>query len=243
MARDHPGVRLATFNVCNGSDGAGTPVDLERLVASCRALDADLLALQEVARDARRSGRTDQAAVIAERLGMTHVFGPGKRIGCGTRGNALLVRGTLTDVELLTLTGHLRLGRRDRRGVIVARASVAGLAVSVAVTHLSIAVLDNVPQERRVLDALAERPPPRLLLGDLNRRTAWVRGPASARGLELLDDDTPTYPRRRPRVRIDHVATAGLMTSAPAVVDAGISDHRALTVEVRDPNVVAPNPH
>jgi endonuclease/exonuclease/phosphatase family metal-dependent hydrolase len=236
-------MRVATFNVCNGSDGKGTPVDLERLVAGCRGLDADLLALQEVDLGARRSGRIDQAAVIADRLEMSCVFGPGKRLGCGTRGNALLVRGRLTDVELVTLTGHLRLGRRDRRGVVVAQAQLAGLSVSVAVTHLSIAVLDNVPQERRVFDALAERPPPRLLLGDLNRRTDWVRGPAAARGFRLLDDDVPTYPRRRPRVRIDHVATAGLVTSSPVVIDAGISDHRALTVEVREPTIVAPNRH
>jgi len=216
---------------------------MERLVRACRGLDADLLALQEVDRGARRSGRIDQAAVIADRLGMACVFGPGKRVGFGNRGNALLVRGTLTEVELLTLTGHLRLGRRDRRGVILARVDVGELAVSVAVAHLSTGVLDNVPQERAVLDALAERPPPRLLLGDLNRRTAWVERPAAARGLALLDDDEPTFPRGRPRIRIDHVASAGLAVTAPTVVDTGASDHCALTVDVADPNLVAPGPH
>jgi endonuclease/exonuclease/phosphatase family metal-dependent hydrolase len=234
---------VATFNVCSGTDGKDTPVDLERLVRACRSLDADLLALQEVDRGVGRSGRVDQATVIAERLGYRCVFGAGKRVGCGTRGNALLVRGTLADVELMTLTGHVRLGRRDRRGVLLTRARVAGMSVSVAVTHLSTAVLDNVPQERRVLEALSERPPPRLLLGDLNRRTAWVRGPAAAAGLQLLDDDRPTYPRRRPRIRIDHVAVAGLVTSTPTVVDTGASDHCALVVEVSSPNPAEPLRH
>src|SRR3954468_410946 len=243
MARDDPSIKLATFNICHGSDGKGTPVDLERLVAGCRALDADLLALQEVDRGVDRSDRVDQAAVIAERLGYRCVFGPALRVGGGTMGNALLVRGGLSDVELVPLSGHLRLGRRDRRVALLATARVGDVVLSVAVTHLSIAVLDNVPQERRVLEAIAERPGPRLLIGDLNRRPAWVRGPAPRRGLARVDDDAPTAPRRRPRYRIDHVATSGLVTSSVAVVDAGISDHRALTVEVRVPNVVTPNRH
>jgi endonuclease/exonuclease/phosphatase family metal-dependent hydrolase len=236
-------MRVATFNICHGSDGRATPVDLDRLVAGCRVLDADLLALQEVDRGVDRSDRVDQAAVIAERLGYRCAYGPALRVGGGTMGNALLVRGSVADVELVPLGGHLRLGRRDRRVVLLATARVGDVVLSVAVTHLSIGVLDNVPQERRVLDAIAERPGPRLLLGDLNRRTAWVRGPAARRGLVLVDDDVPTAPRRRPRYRIDHVATAGLVTSVPTVVDAGISDHRALTVEVREPDAVVPGRH
>jgi endonuclease/exonuclease/phosphatase family metal-dependent hydrolase len=236
-------VRVATFNICHGTDGRGTPVDLERLIGSCEGLDADLLALQEVDRGVARSGRTDQAAVIADRLGLACVYGPSRRVGGGTMGNALLVRGTLADVELVPLTGHLRIGRLDRRSVLLARVRMGALSVSVAVTHLSMAVLDNVVQERRVLDALAERPPPRLLLGDLNRRSAWVRTPAAARGLTLVDDDAPTAPRRRPRYRIDHVAVSGLVVSDPRVVDAGSSDHLALAVEVRDPNPASASPH
>ncbi|MEN9247295.1 MAG: hypothetical protein Q6L19_03970, partial [Gloeomargarita sp. GMQP_bins_69] len=80
-----------------------------------------------------------------------------------------------------------------RRSALLARVQVGDLALSVAVAHLSLAVLDNVPQERWVLDALAERPGPHLLLGDLNRRTAWVRGPAAARGLHLRPRVLPCH--------------------------------------------------
>src|SRR6476659_10235726 len=154
MPRDDRAIKLATFNICHGSDGKGTPVDLDRLVAGCRELDADVLALQEVDRGVRRSGRVDQAAVIADRLGYRCVYGPALRVGGGTMGNALLVRGSVTDVDLIPMSGHLRLGRRDRRAVLLASAIVDGAVLSVAVTHLSTAVLDNVPQQDRALDAL-----------------------------------------------------------------------------------------
>ena len=111
-------------------------------------------------------------------------------------------------------------------------------SLTIAVVHLSIGVLDNIEQERRLLDALVERPGPHLLLGDLNRRTAWVRPAAAARGLHLVDDDAPTAPRVAPRYRIDHVAVSGLVARAPTVVDTGASDHRALVVEVRGPSRV-----
>jgi endonuclease/exonuclease/phosphatase family metal-dependent hydrolase len=225
-------MRVATFNTCHGSLGRDTSSDLDRLVAACAALDADVLGLQEVDRGVSRTGGVDQAAVIADRLGMACVYGPARRLPGGTMGNALLLRGSLADVELVALTGRVRLGRRDRRSALIARARVGDLSFSVAVTHLSTAVVDNISQERRVLDALSVRPGPHLLVGDLNRRTRWVRWATAPRGLQLVDDDVPTFPRRAPRIRIDHVVVSDLVASGPVVVDTGVSDHRALVVDL-----------
>jgi endonuclease/exonuclease/phosphatase family metal-dependent hydrolase len=225
-------VRVATFNCCHGTSGAETDTDLERMIAACASLEADVLALQEVDRGTWRSGRVDQAAAVAERLGYRGAYGRAACVQGGTMGNALLVRGSLADVEVLPLHGALRLRGRDHRSALLARARVGDLSLTIAVAHLSIGIVDNVGQERRVLDALAGRPGPHLLLGDLNRRTAWVEPGTSARGLRLLDDDEPTAPRTRPRIRIDHIAVAGLATGTATVVDTGASDHRALVVEV-----------
>jgi endonuclease/exonuclease/phosphatase family metal-dependent hydrolase len=223
-----------------GGDG---PSDLGRVIAACAALEVDLLGLQELDRGVRATGRVDQPAEIARALGMACAYAPARRHDGGTSGNALLVRGSLTDVEVLPMVGHVRLGRRDRRSALLARARVGDLSLSVAVAHLSIFVIDNVPQEAAVLDALAVRPGPRLLLGDLNRRTAWVAPGAARRGLRLVADDVPTGPRVRPRVRIDHVAVDGLVAAEPTVVDTGTSDHRALVVEISSPSTDPPVRH
>ena len=48
-------MRLATFNILHGRGMGDGVVDLDRLAAAVRSLDADILALQEVDRDQPRS--------------------------------------------------------------------------------------------------------------------------------------------------------------------------------------------
>ncbi|MEV0533124.1 endonuclease/exonuclease/phosphatase family protein [Kitasatospora sp. NPDC050463] len=69
-------LRIATFNLLHGQplapDGAPRPYPAdagEPLAAAVDALDADVLAIQEVDRYQARSGGTDQAAVAAKAMG------------------------------------------------------------------------------------------------------------------------------------------------------------------------------
>lgn len=77
--------------------------------------------------------------------------------------------------------------------------------------------------------AAAALPPPVVLLGDLNLRPPAVRLP----GLRSLADEH-TYPVDAPRAQIDHVLASDAMRPlGPArAVDTGLSDHRALVVDV-----------
>ncbi len=65
-------VRLATFNVLHGRSPRDGRVDLDRFASVVRALDADVLALQEVDRDQPRSHGADLTAVAAEAMGARH---------------------------------------------------------------------------------------------------------------------------------------------------------------------------
>src|SRR5581483_2005824 len=58
-----PAMRVATYNVKHGDNGDGR-VDLRRLGAACAALGADVLAIQEVDRFARRTRFRDELAVV-----------------------------------------------------------------------------------------------------------------------------------------------------------------------------------
>jgi endonuclease/exonuclease/phosphatase family metal-dependent hydrolase len=225
-------VRVVTFNACHGSAGKATPTDTEGLVDACVGFEADVLAVQELDRGTRRVNGVDQAALVARATGMAHLTAPVKRYDEGWVENALLVRGSVTDGEVLALRGRCRLGRRERRSAVVATAWLRDRAVSVAATHLSLTIPDNEPQQDRVVAALVRRPGPHLLLGDLNRRTAWVRAGTARAGLALVDDDAPTFPAPNPRYRIDHVAVGGLVVTGVEVVLAPVSDHRAVVVEI-----------
>ncbi|MCL7458068.1 endonuclease/exonuclease/phosphatase family protein [Micromonospora echinofusca] len=61
-------MRLATFNLLHGRSLADGLVDPDRLTAAVTALDADVLALQEVDRDQSRSGNLDLTAIAARAL-------------------------------------------------------------------------------------------------------------------------------------------------------------------------------
>lgn len=62
-------VRLATFNLLHGRSLTDGLVDPDRLATAVAALDADVLALQEVDRDQSRSGNHDLTAIAAGALG------------------------------------------------------------------------------------------------------------------------------------------------------------------------------
>ncbi|MFI7606443.1 endonuclease/exonuclease/phosphatase family protein [Micromonospora sp. NPDC049366] len=65
-------MRLATFNLLHGRSLTDGLVDADRLAAAVSALDADVLALQEVDRDQSRSGKLDLTAIAARALGAPH---------------------------------------------------------------------------------------------------------------------------------------------------------------------------
>ncbi|MEO6120960.1 MAG: endonuclease/exonuclease/phosphatase family protein, partial [Acidimicrobiales bacterium] len=88
-----------TFNVRHGRRPDGQ-VDTALLAGYLAGWRPDVLALQEVDVGVARSGRVDQATEVARAAGMTVAFGAACRRGIrGRYGNALLVRGEVTEVE------------------------------------------------------------------------------------------------------------------------------------------------
>ena len=110
-----------------------------------------------------------------------------------------------------------------------------------AVTHLQHQPphLRHLPAEapmqlRGLLDRLAARPSPRILLGDLNL------GAPSA--VPILADagfataaTSPTFPASAPRVTLDYVAVDGLRLLESHVAPTRVSDHRAVVASVELP--------
>jgi len=221
-------LRIATFNVKHGDNGAGR-VDLRRLGAACAALSADVLAIQEVDRFARRAGFRDEMRVIARATGLKAVFGEAARRRWRSYGNVLLARGPITDVDVIKLP---RPSEGEQRVAIVARVAVDGLALSVAATHLSFRRGEGLPQLEVLLEALARREGPRVLLGDLNLSAELVEPAVTAAGYTLAPTG-PTFPTSAPRTRIDFVAVSGLQVVSGASPEVGMSDHLPVVAEIR----------
>ena len=63
-------LRLASYNIKSAQHVAN---GLDAVAATLRALDADVVSVQEVDRGTERSNRTDQTAELAERVGFDTV--------------------------------------------------------------------------------------------------------------------------------------------------------------------------
>jgi endonuclease/exonuclease/phosphatase family metal-dependent hydrolase len=250
-------LRIATWNIFAGRGRGGGPADLDLTLATLRGLDADLAALQEVDRDQERSGRVDQARVLAEALGMEWRFAPALlgQMGSGGRapawraaeaadpgaaayGIALLSRRPLAGVETLTLPPA---SRDEPRVALVAEVATPAGPLTVACTHLSVVRRASVGQLRFLQDRLARRAPPRLLAGDLNLWLPLVQALSRPGWRPLVRGGT--YPNRPPGrsgrlVQLDHVlAAGGGVRLRRSRIQAGpASDHRAVVVEVELPD-------
>jgi endonuclease/exonuclease/phosphatase family metal-dependent hydrolase len=233
---DDPGrLRVATFNIRHGAPPDGR-VSLAGLAGTCEELDVDVLGLQEVDKRRVRSGLRDEARVVARRLGACHVYGTAlRRHGLGCYGNALVVRGTLADVEVRELPGV-----RQRRVAILARATVRGIGVSLAVVHLQHVPKDqqDLPDEapeqlRAAIGWLHDRPLPRVLLGDLNLQPPRAEPILTGAGFQIAPTG-PTFPADAPRLRLDYVAVqGGAVESARVGRVPPVSDHRPVVAVVR----------
>lgn len=220
-------MRIVTFNIKHGLDGRGR-VDNGLLGRTCAAFGADVLALQEVDRRARRSGWADQVELVGRATGLSATFGEAARKGLFRRyGNALFGRGAITDTEVVPLP---RPDWGEPRVVILATVQLDGASLSVAATHLSFRKKEGPTQLDIVLEILGRRPLPRVLLGDLNLGPEKVEPATRAAGYELAVTP-PTFPSERPRSRIDYVAVAGLAVVAAEVPETEISDHRPVIAD------------
>jgi endonuclease/exonuclease/phosphatase family metal-dependent hydrolase len=247
-------LRAATWNIFGGRTWDGARVDLDLTLAALRRLDADLVALQEVDRDLPRSGRVDQARVLAEALGMAWRFAPallgtpadGARPvepgspdpGGPAYGIALLSRLPLDAVEVVRLP---RRGGEEPRVAQLAEVVTGDRRVTVAGTHLSYVPPSGVAQLRALLRRLDRQGGRRLLLGDLNLCWPAVRVLALPGWRPLVHGGTfRNRPGRPPwpRVQLDHLlaATRGAPAARRARILGGpASDHLAVGVELEWP--------
>lgn len=213
-------MRVATWNIQHARPNPDGRPDVTAALVALRALGADVYALQELDRRRRRSGGVDQPTDLASGLGGQLVFAPTVRRG-GEYGIGLVVRGTVHDTAVVALGGT-----REPRAVVVAEVEVAGRRWTIGCTHLSRRRVCAQDQLVRVFEVLAERPTPRVLLGDLNLVPGEVLPWSTAAGYRLVEGP-PTHSTRQARVtrRIDHVLVQGATVDSASVSTVPVSDH------------------
>lgn len=233
-------VRLATYNIHKGR-GMDGRTRIDRIATVLEALDADVIALQEVL--GAGPEEDGQAAALGARLGMGWVMDGVRQVRGKTYGNAVLSRLPIHSTERCDLS----CAKREPRGCHRVDVEVDGRILHVFNVHLGTAVLERRDQAPRLAEFVTDQHVlgPKVLLGDFNE---WVKGVTSRTLGELLEgvdlsvhlQRRRTYPGVLPMVHLDHIYVAGgLEVESVALPRTSLtliaSDHLPLVADVRLP--------
>ncbi|WP_250847058.1 endonuclease/exonuclease/phosphatase family protein [Aquisphaera insulae] len=186
-------MRLISYNIHKGIGGRDRRYRLERVIGVIKALEPDLICLQEVDRDVRRTRHDDQPREFLEAFeAAAHLYQLNVRLKSGGYGNLLLSRWPLRTHHQVSL----RLARRKPRGAQMAVVDSPEGAFHLVHWHLGLAEKERHWQVRHLLDHHLFRESaglPTLIVGDFNDwRNTLAAGPFAAHGFHQL-----THPRSR----------------------------------------------
>ena len=177
-------LRVMSYNIhhCNPPSATGK-IDIDAIAAVIKAQNPDLVALQEVDMNTNRSGKTNQAALLAEKLQMNFFFAKAIDHDGGDYGVALLSKYPLSENVIHRLTTQAGTNGEPR---ILATGLVSlpgGKKIRFGSTHLDAQKNDtNRLLQVKELNEIAKREVlPFIIAGDLNAK------PGSA-AIKLFDE-------------------------------------------------------
>ena len=224
--------KLATFNIRHGR-GLDDVVDLRRTAQAITEAGAEMVALQELDRNRKRSGSQDQVARLEALTSMHISFWPTVTKGEEEYGIAVATRDPV-DAGTWRFESLPRAGSEEPRGAILGRIDRLGL--SVIATHLSTDRPARRIQTRALGELARDLEPPVAIMGDLNHGRFGLR-PLIKSGFDAGRRIEHTITTRSLRWQIDFVLVgppARLASTETLTTDA--SDHVPLVAEVAVPD-------
>lgn len=246
-------IRIMTYNIHSGVNMDGN-VRLQPIVRVIRAMNPDIVALQEVDVGLLHTGGRHQAKILGDSLGMEFFFFPLVQFQTRHYGLAFLSRVPFTVVKYDRLPTVLPRLRFQNRGAVWIRLNHSSRPIHVFNTHLGLFHRERLRQIQALLGKHWLKAIPQdeavVLCGDLNA------GPLSRvyRKLSANLSDVqkksgngqrpkPTFSSRRPILRIDHIfVSSHFVPLSVKVVESRItrmaSDHLPLFAKLLfDPEI------
>ena len=233
-------VKLVSYNIQIGR-GMDKVYDLNRTAETLRRTGAETIVLNEVDVGTDRSNGVDQAAFLAGKLNLNHVFGRASDRPGGTYGNAVLSVHKAEKLDLIDLPAPARESRSalvvkihaPRPYYIIAAHLTEGNNTAEAdMRRQSIDLLADYLQKKKLF--------PSVLCGDLNADfNSPVIQRLQERGFLVANDLSGkmlSWPADNPRVLIDYFCV--YPADAAEVIDFKVlderaSDHRPVQTELK----------
>ena len=195
---------ILSYNIHHG-EGLDGKIDLERIAKIISNNKADLVALQEVDRNTKRSGGVDQAKELARLTSMHHVFGRAINYEGGEYGQAILSRWPISLPIVHALPQ--KAGREQRIALFAVIDGVRGLTFTT--THLDHQIETIRVDQARALNEFFEKKQSSvsILAGDFNAAPQTEPMQILLKEWEdsASENAAPTIPAEKPTKRIDYI--------------------------------------
>ena len=223
-------LKVVSYNIRHGQ-GTDGKIDLERLAKIIEKENPELVALQEVDKNCKRSGNVDQAAELGRLLKMEHAFGKFMGYQGGEYGMAVLSRFSIAKV-----VRHQLPEGAEPRCALEVKVTPKGWSepLSFIGIHLDWTKGDFRPKQ---VAKLVDLKGAVILAGDFNaeRGSATLKILGDAGWKILREISTNTFPANKPTHEIDFFIGRGLpeFTYIERVIEEKVaSDHRPITAEI-----------
>jgi endonuclease/exonuclease/phosphatase family metal-dependent hydrolase len=222
-------MRLLSYNIHKGFGGRDRRYNLDRICHVIAAEKPDLICLQEVTWNVRRSRHHDQPRLLAEHLGVhDFCFQMNVKTRTGGYGNLLLSRWPIRVKHSISL----KMKWRWPRGAQVVVVETPEGDLHLANWHLGLADGERHWQVRRLLRHPLFRESahlPTLIVGDCNDwRNTLARGPFAEHDFEQATGVSPrfrSFPAFLPLLTLDKAFDRGVAVGRAHVVHKALARH------------------
>jgi endonuclease/exonuclease/phosphatase family metal-dependent hydrolase len=258
-------LRVLSYNIHKCIGGVDRRYEPSRVADVIRALDTDVVMLQEVDAGVTRSRQDKQVELLGDELGMPHrTWYPNVDVrGGGQYGNAILSRYPIIESTNIDLTLRFKKRRSVLHSVLRVRHDDVDRTVHVFNMHLGLARYER---RRQLEKFLASHPfahlhhdTPVVVGGDLNDVYGGLGELLAPAGFRGIDRRPLTFPAWGPLRALDAIFVRGnvdflRLARCDSALARRASDHRPLVAEVRlrphhhhaaashDPKPPAPRP-
>lgn len=214
ITKNNPKMKIMTYNIAAGANNF--KVDLKVTAETIKKVNPDIITIQEVDRNTNRSGKIDQAQILADLTGYNMVFGKTIDHDGGDYGIAILSKHPILSQQSLILpsfpNGDTTSPGYEQRIALVTQIEVSGFEVPITFinTHLDWhedpAV--RLQQIRTINEITLDMRGIKILAGDFNDTVNSVIGKEMERyWVSVFDDkiDHRTWPAVNPEVAIDQI--------------------------------------
>lgn len=196
-------LRVMTFNMHHGKDKAGND-RFELIKELIKQHNPDIIALQEVDKNATRTNFRNQLKELGDKLSMHYYFGPNRSILKGEYGNGILSKYPIIDTQNIKLQG------KETRGLLRCVVLVDDLRVNVFVTHLGLDAEERIKQFNVIKDYIDIYEDNLIMAGDFNSLASdpniiYLQNRLNDTGDKTINSYQNTLNVFRNNLRIDYI--------------------------------------